>query len=470
MLNLTPTTHLITSIRSQYNIPLTKLLGELIDNSIDAMATKIVIARDGKDTLRISDNGVGCQDLSLMLSPGNRKGRGKKTLGRYGIGAKDALINLGDIVEVRSVSGDGKLRSVNVDWVELTNSGSWIVNSDFERPCQDETKTDIVIKKLVKHSFDKRCVMDYISRTYYPAIRSNLVSVEIQTGGKSEKVTPPDPISLDHEQRFSDAACDIRGGIITDLEQRKHEGARIILEGKRVVTERVREYVGIPIEAKNVFFEITLKGDTWKVSKNKDSVDQSDLSRIAEIIKARFSKLINKAIDHTSVIELEELNNSIKDVFSNLSGRGKAKRKQKKTKKGTVVEVGTDKKHKNARLVQDGDTFDISLERPRKISGVSVRFNELAECDPLFDVNESVVTINKANPGFSILVGRGGKLDQKLITLLTVSIFLGYKQIRDPDSVFLIPDLRAEPAGKFLQVTDRAIQSLASRGLQEVDE
>jgi DNA gyrase/topoisomerase IV subunit B len=62
-----PTGHVLESMASQ-RIGWREALCEAIDNSLDAGATSIAVAIDGKKFISISDNGSGCAEPQAMVT------------------------------------------------------------------------------------------------------------------------------------------------------------------------------------------------------------------------------------------------------------------------------------------------------------------------------------------------------------------------------------------------------------------
>ena len=125
-MNLTPS---VESLAAQLasTISWSKGIGELIDNALDAGASKIDIVFHGKSVV-VQDNGLGCCDLSVILTPGKRVDlssakKGIHTLGRYGVGAQDAMVGLGTCATVcstaRSGTGTMQVSTCDVDWDDM---------------------------------------------------------------------------------------------------------------------------------------------------------------------------------------------------------------------------------------------------------------------------------------------------------------------------------------------------------------
>src|SRR5215510_9625852 len=101
-----PSTKAIQGMIDAGSMSLRVALAELIANALDQDATLIEIKLDKKNRLfSISDNGNGCSDLEMMIQIGSDPAERKKgSIGRFGVGFKDAVIWLGDQVSIDSMT------------------------------------------------------------------------------------------------------------------------------------------------------------------------------------------------------------------------------------------------------------------------------------------------------------------------------------------------------------------------------
>jgi len=101
MARLTPTTGFIETIEN--SLEPKEAVSELIDNAIDAGATRIDV-QFGGDYFQISDNGSGVSDMNapFKLGVSLSKGTGNK-IGRYGYGGKAGLLHFGREILLRTV-------------------------------------------------------------------------------------------------------------------------------------------------------------------------------------------------------------------------------------------------------------------------------------------------------------------------------------------------------------------------------
>ena len=134
-IDITPKTHILTSMARQDMAPSLAIV-ELIDNSLDAEGDDNRVDYDvSSHVITISDNGVGAPDPSAIVTMGEHDSEGRDTSGRYGIGAKDAIMALGTAVEIVTIR-NGLRRTVRADFEEILSTGRWVARED-----QDEVPT-----------------------------------------------------------------------------------------------------------------------------------------------------------------------------------------------------------------------------------------------------------------------------------------------------------------------------------------
>lgn len=73
MVHLPPDPHILASFANA-NLPWWKALAELVDNSLDAGASRVVIDITNR-VLTVSDDGLGCEDITAVFKLGEHKRR-----------------------------------------------------------------------------------------------------------------------------------------------------------------------------------------------------------------------------------------------------------------------------------------------------------------------------------------------------------------------------------------------------------
>jgi hypothetical protein len=120
MAKLLPDSHLVAAFRNRTNT--LDAISEFIDNADDVGATHFNLSI-GKEIVVAIDNGQGTDDPDLLFGFGHSKSkRLKSAIGRFGIGAKEAMLHFGSLVEVETVCAQ-KYRKHTVDYDKVERSG-----------------------------------------------------------------------------------------------------------------------------------------------------------------------------------------------------------------------------------------------------------------------------------------------------------------------------------------------------------
>jgi Histidine kinase-, DNA gyrase B-, and HSP90-like ATPase len=185
-LTIPPSTKAITAMIHNEGMTLRKAISELIANALDQAATQIDINLEPY-RIGVNDNGNGCSRLQDMLRLGESFGHGRSSIGRYGVGFKDAVIFFGDRVEVHSLTREGKRSSARANWQEMIAGGDWEAKfiNDSDRT---ESGVTIIISELRRERLaDWDEVPEYISALFSAAID---VGVSICLDGIRIKAIP----------------------------------------------------------------------------------------------------------------------------------------------------------------------------------------------------------------------------------------------------------------------------------------
>lgn len=216
--DITPATHFLESIRADRGF-YWALLAEGIDNGFDAGATEIVLTL-GRDVVGLHDNGSGItreRELAIVRL-GEHRPMPTTALGMFGIGLKYHAMSAGDVLDVESVSTDGRM-TLNADWAAVVRSGRWSIPRPKWMPTlhAGKTGTHIKIRSLrwpTPTPKDERVAREKLAQLFYPAL------VERRTIVLNDK---PLPILREPEMTHvvegdvrlpSGKGAHVRGGII----------------------------------------------------------------------------------------------------------------------------------------------------------------------------------------------------------------------------------------------------------------
>lgn len=399
MANISPTTAILESMRKQ-SLAWHTILGELIDNAFDAAANRIAISFSGQQ-LEVADDGVGCKNLLLLVTPGARENKHSTRLGRYGIGAKDAAISAADAVSIVSVH-KGIKRAVVCNWKALEKKGDWNIADPDEAPTQDQSGTRIILSPLRSERLQRPDdLVCRLSLHYTPAIRLGR-----QIVFKASKQAAARPIpeyhfpTLEHqttkELTVDGKVASVVLGLVPDGCAFPERGF-VVTYGYRVIKKG--EMAGLGDEPPPGLFGWIDLGEGWELTKNKDNIS-SNFDALAVAINAAFRDVLDKAASRSQFIQFRNVSREINQVLKDLSGEQRRKAKRgPKSNEGLVLPKGSGRRHKRASRSQPGDTFSEALARAR---GLAINFDRFGEGGPAWKYSGNTVSLNVDIPAITV--------------------------------------------------------------------
>jgi hypothetical protein len=205
-------------------------LRELIDNAIDAHIRKarqpsvtVSIDLDAENgRLIVCDNAGGMteEELARCLQLGSVGEHHDRTIGRFGVGAKEAMYHFGS--EVTIVTRDrraemGLFVNVPASWLE---SQGWDVEV-FEQDSIEKGSTRIEIGKLDRFQLDPHASQNlretYGSRLKDSRLKLVLKGEEILAPARINYVYPPELYPRTYTLRIDDVAVQLSIGMLADL-------------------------------------------------------------------------------------------------------------------------------------------------------------------------------------------------------------------------------------------------------------
>jgi hypothetical protein len=193
--------HIIAAFRNRTNI--IDAISELIDNGGDAKADLFEIAI-GKTLITATDNGRGLRDLNTLFKLGGSLSADvKDAIGRYGIGAKEAILYFGSVATVESVYA-GKYRAHRVNWDEIEALGTPKPHSGRTLPLRHAPEpiqnggTRITIERLTvgRPRIYPEIVIKRLSHRYRPGIRKGKKYIIIFNGERYELASDAEKLGL----------------------------------------------------------------------------------------------------------------------------------------------------------------------------------------------------------------------------------------------------------------------------------
>jgi hypothetical protein len=362
-IDITPKTHILTSMARQ-DMPPSLAIVELIDNSLDAKGHENRVDYDvSNHVITISDDGVGAPDPSAIVTMGEHDSEGRDTSGRYGIGAKDAIMALGTAVEVVTVR-NGLRRTVRADFDEILATGRWVAREDQEEVAVGTHSGTAVRICNVNRKIYPQAIADKLAATFAPALRRGK---RILVNGIAVEA----PAEVDVTDR-------LQGGGIFGLKQ-YHYWAGIKRDGQKVdggwrfefknrvldSTPSNRSYGTQDMDTHKFYGVITLiepedaeQEERWSVNKHKTSADE--LEDLCELIFPRVKELLAQAAEeHALTLEsdiADEVGRQLTEALS--ESQMKKERRRPGTEEnhpGAILPRNTAKRRRRARSTQEAD-------------------------------------------------------------------------------------------------------------------
>ena len=353
LIDITPVPHVLLSTASQ-NMTWWKALAELIDNSFDAHATRVSIKCAGR-TVVVSDDGRGIPDVAVACTLGGHRGHGKQSLGRYGVGLKDAWRSAGDRIEITTVRGGVKSHlDFSIDSIQI-HDGKWKLPRPMTADCSEKPGTRIVLHLRDGKNKPGTDCWEMLSWAFTPALAGSGRQI-VQGNEKTQK-----PIKQAEFPKLSEAICEtfdvcgkrvsINIGIMAAGEK-IFRGPFWIQYGHRNI---VHSSIGVNEYADEHLAGTIVLGDGWKLTKNKDDFDDHK-DDLAAAIHERIKPLLVKSQAMSQDIESSAF---AAEIAGMLNAAVASSRKEKRTAtretEGTVLPAMTGRKRRKASQVHDTD-------------------------------------------------------------------------------------------------------------------
>ena len=342
-------------------MPWWKALSELVDNSFDANATRVVIQTIGR-TVVVTDDGKGMKDVRSAVTLGDHQSQGG--IGMYGIGLKDAWLSAGDKISIETTSGK-HCQTLEVDIAQLDDNWNGPDPSVNESEKGTGTEITLHLRRNKKQPRDE--VFQKLAWVFAPAIEQGR---QILWQVAKNKKRPLSPAKLPAMTDIVSDSFEVEGKYVEIYIGLMKEGERIRggpfwIQHKH----RIIESSSIGSKGQSAFGvagRIVL-GDGWKFTKNKDSIDDS-LDELENEIHNRIWSVLKKAEQQSFNVETLQLQAEIKALLDDAVGNLKReKRSPKRESVGTVAPKNTGRKRKHASKISDlsGGVSDKGKRRQR---------------------------------------------------------------------------------------------------------
>lgn len=313
MISIAPETALLESLRRQ-RLSWREVIGELIDNSFDAEATRITITFR-KRALSVEDDGTGCDDLARMLRLGHHYKRPGTKLGRYGVGWKDAACWLWGTSRIVSTAGRQQ-QSLTVSWPRLARSSRWEIEDPVTEKTTRPTGTLIEFTDICRQVPRLEILADDLGFLFAPALRSGR-QILLRHGRRRLPCVayrlPPLDDTIEDSFEVDGRGVSLRAGIVKQDEKNARPGFVFLHE------HRVIEHSALGSDGYNVARiagEVQLD-DRWALSKNKTEVVEAR-EELGNAIRDRCLVIFEKAKLQAQQTRLADFDRRIEGRLKNL--------------------------------------------------------------------------------------------------------------------------------------------------------
>lgn len=333
-MDITPHVGLLDALRHQ-RLSWKDALGELVDNSLDAGASRVEITIGPGKRLCVSDDGSGCKDVAAMVTLGGREHHSTTRLGRYGIGLKDASLWLWGETSIDTVHR-GQRRSLSVDWSKV--HATWSIPDPTDEPAGKSVGTTITFSRFDKRLPNPDEIAEELGYLFAPAILASRQVLIIK--GPKRKLCEPyrlPPLTDVVESAFEidGRGVRLRAGIVAEGHPnprrgftRQHAHRTIDTTSLGAGGHSVARIAGI------VEFD-----GAWALTKNKDDITEYQDELGIEIF-ARCKHIIQKADLQSQQLESEALDAAVSSLL-NATIRAHAGNKAHEARSSTKESSGT---------------------------------------------------------------------------------------------------------------------------------
>jgi len=335
------------------------VIGELVDNSLDADASRVEVRFEKGNTLVVKDDGAGCDDIMKMLTLGLHYRQPTTALGRWGVGLKDTACWLWADMRLVTRHKD-VIRRARVNWPQLAKSPDWRIPKPTEEPSVygDDIGTVLTFRNFKKRTANYSKLVEDLSYTFSPALRSGRQI--LLKSPRQKKITvcsgwipPVMEKVIEDEFMVGGKGVKIRVGIVPEGVKNKRSGFSFS-HRHRIITNSALGSNGHSVSRICGLVELDRK---WVLSKNKTDI-VSDQIPLAEAIWVRCGDIIKESAKQARIISNRELEAKVSDALQSLlSPKKKARRDVDSKKNGTKDPTGKGSKHRRAKKVQPGDSL-----------------------------------------------------------------------------------------------------------------
>lgn len=347
-----PLPRVLQAIRNDATGSWERAICEFVDNSFDADANQVFVGFPKPKSLTVSDDGLGCADLSKLYILGDREDHATTDIGHYGYGCTQSMIWLWGSAKLTSRTPRDDGRTITVVWDKVAASLDWDYGDELAAP-ESKPGTEIVLHTCRSHPpLDK--IRATLARKYSPAIERG--KQILFSRGQQRPVPlpsvplPPLDAAVESEFEVSGKRVSIKVGVVKEGEDNPFRGLSFE-RTYRVIKDQCALGAG-EYGVARVAGRVYLSRD-WKLSTNKDDFAELE-DELGDAIYCRCKHIFEAASAQCVDIEFASFNREL-DQMLNETLRQQRERREKpeEPEVGTVIPKETQRKRRRAAKVSD---------------------------------------------------------------------------------------------------------------------
>jgi hypothetical protein len=413
-----PDTDFLDALRND-NLTWRDVVGELVDNSLDAGATRVTLELGPGRRVVVSDDGAGIERIEQLVTVGRHVRRSTTRLGRYGIGFKSSACWMWGKTLIKTVCG-GNSWECPINWDVLRKSGLWDYETTDTAKTSEPCGTVISFTDIEKRMPAVDAIMSDLSFTFAPAIRDGRQLCVIHNGKRKTCTAyelPPIDDIVEDSFTVNGKPVRLRAGIVKAGQKNSKPGF-IYQHGHRVIM--VSSLGAMEYSVSHVTGVVVL-GDSWALTKNKNEISDTDRDEMALQVFTRCRAILEKAQTKTQAIELKNLTTRLQDTLRGMFAQqiGRERRPGESRTTGTVDPTNSGKRRHVVTAIGPGERKLIA----RAASSLIIDWYEEDDCGLMgkadFDTNKPRVSFNLAHPFI-----KRAKENQDAMTLAAINLFM----------------------------------------------
>lgn len=418
-IDATPSVHLLNALCKQ-KLGWVDALAELIDNSFNAGATRVVV-RCGNKSVSVEDDGRGMLDVTSAVRLGDHRVDLDAGIGMYGIGLKDAWLYAGDSITVTS-NRAGKRCVISTSVREMIGTGDWSVSPPIESETIEQNGTTIKLGLKPGRNLPSKDNMSKLAWAFTPALLSGKQILWVHRNVRMPLIPnelPPLVDVVNDEFEVDGKVVKIHIGLVQDGHSMPN-GPLWYQHKHRTIC---KSYLGVHRYNNERIGGIVTLGSGWSLTKNKDDFDDNK-EALGNAIENRCRMLLAKAEQLTVDVQSAALNTELESMVNDAVATLKREKRNSGESSGSKIPAYSGRKRKRAAQTSENagsvEVKGTSRNRGRlKIAWRALDGNSIGEFDHLSDT----ITLNIDN-AFVDYTRKSG--DKPLLFALAMSVFADY--------------------------------------------